>query len=239
MYCPEFITFIQSYDIIGVQETRTDEYDTINIPGYKVIVKHRSCTSKNRSGGIALLVKEHMELYIKVHEYRNSDLILPFSLSKVLSVNGVREDLHCGVVYIPPYGSKYSSEDPFLEVQECVLNCFQNSDNLILFGDFNSRTNDLQDFVEIDEYFSEMHGLQELHAESTRIHTYFETCHIPLKRNTADRNVNTYGRNMLEFCKNNNIFILNGRVGADYQMPKLTCKEKSTVDYFFVDSKCF
>ena len=33
----------------------------------------------------------------------------------------------------------------------------------------------------------------------------------------------------MEFCKTNNLFILNGRL--DLESPKLTCKNASTVDY--------
>ena len=37
---------------------------------------------------------------------------------------------------------------------------------------------------------------------------------------------------MIDFCKHNNIFILNGRMDKDIETPKLTCKDRSTVDYF-------
>ena len=237
--CPDFVSLIQTYDIIGVQETKTDDYDTINIPGYKVFMKNRSCTSKNRSGGIGLIVKEHIVPFLKVYEHNNSDLVLPFTLSKVLSHNNVYEDLHCGVVYIPPYGSKYSSEDPFLEVQETVFNCFRNSNNIILFGDYNSRTSDLEDIVQIDRHLSERNGLEELYEDNLNILNHFHMTDMPLVRKTADKNINMYGRYLLEFCKSNNIFILNGRAGADYSNPKLTCKEKSTVDYFLSSATVF
>ena len=237
--CPEFISLIQNYDIIGVQETKTDDYDTVTIPGYKVFLKNRSCTSKNRSGGIALLIKDHLVPFLKVYEHNSSDLVLPFSLSKVLSRNNINEDLHCGVVYIPPYGSRYSSEDPFLEVQETVFNCFQNSNNIILFGDFNSRSSDLEDIVQLDRCISEQNGLEDLYNENLNILNHFHLNDMPLVRKTADRNINMYGRYLLDFSKNNNIFILNGRAGTDYSNPKLTCKERSTVDYFLSSATVF
>ena len=55
-------------------------------------------------------------------------------------------------------------------------------------------------------------------------------------RSTADRNLNMYGNSFLEFCRNNNLFIMNGRIGSDFTQPKLTCKERSTVDYFIASS---
>ena len=107
--------------------------------------------------------------FLKVYENHNSDLVLPFSLSKIVNQDGVYEDLYCGVVYVPPYGSKYSSEDPFLEVQDYVFNCFRNSSNGIIFGDFNSRSSDLNDFVQIDRHLSEHNGLEELYTENSNI----------------------------------------------------------------------
>lgn len=202
-------------------------------------MKNRSCISKNRSGGIALIVKEVILPYIKVHDTKSSDLILLFTLSKLFHRGGQFEDLTCGIVYIPPYGTKYASEDPFLEIQEHILKICSDNSNIILFGDFNSRTSNLPDYVQVDRYISDMHGLQELHEENINTLNNFEMYNVPLDRNTADKNTNTYGYNMLEFCKNNNLFILNGRIGTDYNSPKQTCKEKSTVDYFLSSSNNF
>ena len=58
----------------------------------------------------------------------------------------------------------------------------------------------------------------------------FETADIPLERNSVDLNTNAYGYQLTDFCKNNSVFILNGRL--DCHEPKLTCKNSSTVDYF-------
>ena len=68
---------------------------------------------------------------------------------------------------------------------------------------------------------------------------HFNMNDIPLVRKTADKTINTFGRSLLEFCKNNNLFILNGRVCNDYSSQKLTCKEKSTVDYFLSSATLF
>ena len=41
---------------------------------------------------------------------------------------------------------------------------------------------------------------------------------------------------MLDFCRNSNLFILNGRIGDSEHNAKFTCKDKSTVDYFLSTS---
>lgn len=106
--CPEFISFLNHYDIIGLQETKTDDTDThIEIPGYKIFFHNRSCLSRYRSGGIALIVKECLLPYVKIDQSRKSKLILLFTISKeIFCGNNCTNDVICGIVYIPPQGSK-------------------------------------------------------------------------------------------------------------------------------------
>ncbi|CAG2222139.1 unnamed protein product [Mytilus edulis] len=54
---------------------------------------------------------------------------------------------------------------------------------------------------------------------------------IPKKRNSLDRVKNGYGKRLLDLCKGNNLFIVNGRIGDDRQYGKLTCRNSSIVDY--------
>ena len=37
---PEFYEFLSKYDFIGLQETKTDSLDNIQIPGYNIHFKH-------------------------------------------------------------------------------------------------------------------------------------------------------------------------------------------------------
>ena len=44
---------------------------------------------------------------------------------------------------------------------------------------------------------------------------------------------------MLELCRGNNLFIVNGRIGDDYlESGRLTCRNSSVVDYY-ICSPCF
>ena len=138
-------------------------------------------------------------------------------------------DLVCGVIYIPPVGSKYSHRDPYLELQHEYDTICSNSKHVLLFGDWNSRTYQICDFVKTDSFLSDVYGNHELYRENMEIFKCFEDDSVPLSRRNDDVTVNQYGNQLIEFCKNNNIFILNGRFGADSS--KLTCKNKSTVDY--------
>ena len=120
---PEFNSLIQQYDVIGLQETKTDDTDSyLEIPGYKMFFHNRSCISRYRSGGIVLLVKHKLLPYIKIKNNDGSRLVLLFTISKTLyKFENHGEDLECGIVYIPPQGTKYASDDPYLEIQEEIF----------------------------------------------------------------------------------------------------------------------
>jgi hypothetical protein len=67
----------------------------------------------------------------------------------------------------------------------------------------------------------------------------FNDIHLHRKSSDKDR-CNAYGNKLLNMCKNNNIYIANGRVGNDKNIGKVTSKESnSTVDYFIIASELF
>ena len=117
-------------------------------------------------------------------------------------------------------------------MQEEIFRYCLDSKNVLLLGDFNSRCKKSPDYIRVDEHMCDIYGLQDLFQENTNILNYFDKFGIPLDRNSADQSINSYGYNLLDFCKNNNLFILNGRIGNDCAQPQLTCKNSSTVDYF-------
>jgi hypothetical protein len=61
---PEFIEMINDFDILCLVETKTDDCDIINIPGYTVKMKNRKFMSFKRSGGILLAYKNEYKKYI-------------------------------------------------------------------------------------------------------------------------------------------------------------------------------
>ncbi|MEW8546328.1 MAG: reverse transcriptase family protein [Candidatus Thiodiazotropha sp.] len=238
--CPEFVSLIQEYDLIGIQETKTDDADSyIDIPGYEIFFQNRENISRYRSGGIALIVKKSLVPFVTVDKQNSSKLVLLFTVSKRIFGSNSNNDLFCGVVYIPPYGSRYASADPYTEIQQEILRYCGDSKYILMFGDFNSRTKDLSDFTEIDGFISDVFGTENLLAENASTYDCFEQNKVPFKRKSADNSVNQYGYSLIDFCKGNNFIILNGRIGNDYVSPKLTCKNKSTVDYFLSSPSVF
>lgn len=50
---------------------------------------------------------------------------------------------------------------------------------------------------------------------------------------------NLFGYSLIEFCKNNDIYIVNGRIDKDCKIGKTTCKDRSVVDYIICFSFLF
>lgn len=234
---PEFIDLINCYDIIGIQESKTDDCDDIHIPGYSITYNNRQELSRRKSGGIVLLIKNEIQKYIKIDTKQDSKLVQWFSISGVISPTN--ETISCGVVYIPPYGSRYAHEDPYVELQREILRFCNNSKNLILMGDFNSRTGEKDDFQEIDTFISDKYGLETLRDETQEMFNCLLQSNISLERSNCDKCINHYGSQMLEFCKTVDLFILNGRIFDRDKSSNFTCKGCSTVDYFLSTANLF
>ena len=52
---PDFQEFVNQYDIISLTKIKTDQYDEVNIDGYKFISVSRAL-ARRKSGGVGLFI---------------------------------------------------------------------------------------------------------------------------------------------------------------------------------------
>ena len=78
---PEFIETVNSYDIVALQESKLDDVDNIEVPGYTVFCQKRKKISRYRSDGTAFLFRHSFNEYITTHE-SESKLIQWIRISK-------------------------------------------------------------------------------------------------------------------------------------------------------------
>ena len=208
---PEFHSLISEYDLIGLQESKTDSLDTLNIPGYKLFCKHRKDIAKKKSGGIILVYKECLDKYVTFIE-SESKQVLWFKLSNSLTKCG---NIICGVTYIPPENSVYAVESPYCEIEEELRHLIDanNCASVIMFGDYNSRVRNMPDFVLPDSDIFQYNGLNEMYEELRNDLCYFEqnSRFVSLQRQNPDAGMNNYGYRLIDFCCDNSIYIMNGR----------------------------
>ena len=139
------------------------------------------------------------------------------------------EDVIFGIVYMPPENTRYSSNAVFAEIEADYLVFSSNYIyiHVSLLGDFNGRTSNDDDFILI---YKNRHGDNFADFINDDLVTLDELG-IPRNRNNLDKVKNGYENKLLEFCKGNSLFLLNGRVGENRHEGGLACKNLSTVDY--------
>ena len=144
---PDFINYLQSFHIIGLQETKLSEIDHIKIESFKIFTKNRKTKSLVSSGGTALTIHKSLLDFITPIE-TNSQSVFWFKLSN--NFTKTVSDILCAIVYIPPENTRYSCNDPYIEIQNELISLCPDSQCCLLFGDFNSRTGKLNEYVETD-----------------------------------------------------------------------------------------
>ena len=130
---PEFMELIEGYDILCFVETKTDDADEINLPGFILHMKNRFTFKRVKSGGIILAYKTELSNFVNIVE-SESKYILWFKLNK--SLFHLPQDVLFGTVYVPPENSKYCIGDPFNEIENELLDFSTNFENICIIGDW-------------------------------------------------------------------------------------------------------
>ena len=120
--------------------------------------------------------------------------------------------------------SRYSSPDAFSQIE--------NEKNICLIGDFNARTAEDDEFITLDEN-TLFETFDDFNENAPNI---LQQLNLPLKRNNVDKGKNPYGNLLLNLCRGNDLFIVNGRIG-DNKEGNLTCRNASVVDYTICNSE--
>ena len=94
-----------------------------------------------------------------------------------------------GSYYVVSANKASSVTLPYIE--ELATYC-QNSNHVILMGDFNSRTGLKDDYIGVDHYFTEQFCLECTEDESIEILNKFHINNISLSRKNKDCIVNTF-----------------------------------------------
>jgi hypothetical protein len=236
---PETYNLLRQFHIVCVSESKLSNCDTVEIDGYYSFYKNRK-KYKRRSGGIFVLIKESLMPYVTIFEtkdnigdmlldddikrfYKQTDFALCnhclfFKVSK--EVFG-EETLFCSA-YFEPELSPYRNNDVFAELTSSLIHL--NIDNVVICGDLNARTGNLCDILTENKF-----------EENT------ENIFLPNipSRYSKDKEVNFFGKELIDFCYMTQTVIVNGRTGTDSGIGKCTCKDASVVDYVLISGNCF
>lgn len=190
--------------------------------------------SKRNSGGIILYLRNK---YVSKDTlvYTSHDDILWIKISR--SVLSLSSDLYICLCYVVPDESSRQALietnifDRLLESVVYIESKSQNDCNLLICGDFNSRTSNNPDFVTDDESVH-MSVLPDEYTPDRYMNRYSQDI----------GHANNNGLLLLDLCKQTGVRILNGRVGDDRGVGKFTfvgSRGSSVVDYVLTSQNLF
>ena len=216
----DVLKYFCSFHIIGLLETwlQSKEYSP-SLPGFSLV---EAVTTKRKDrrgrfpGGISIYAKEEVREKIRVLSKDDSMIWIEMN---------VQEKFRIAFLYNQPIESQYTNEN-ILELLQHQMVDHGDIGNVVILGDFNARTAYLDDrLLGEDDY----HYIPYIPNETDLVMN-----EEPRPRNSKDKLfANQYGRDLIQFCSNTSLRILNGRSVGD-EMGEFTCythNGKSLVDY--------
>ncbi len=210
-----FIKFVNNNDIIVLVETWLKETSDISICNNLYYNYHKirkpKANARRPSGGISVLIRKNLRSkkdgIMGIQIIKDNDFVVWIKLSKK-SFN-VANDIYIGAVYIPPENSTIyvgKDNDPFHMLEQDILK-FQSLGEIILLGDFNARTGNLQELnlMTIPDNHDILQSLGTSSVDSSG----------RSRRNNIDTTNNNFGKILLELCSAASLRILNGRTIGD------------------------
>ena len=219
---PEFVSYVVRFPFVCLTESFI-EYAPDNVfPNFDLYIApaKRLSNKGRRSGGVLCLVRKEFRLFFE-HIPCRYDNILIFKIKK--SLLATSNDILLCCIYIPPVDSPYyntvEEPDGITILETCMIEvCTQYTNcNILLCGDFNSRTGKYNTAISWD-------------VHDVRSEAVVET------RNSQDINLNEYGRSLLSLCGSFEMSILNGCENGTYsgEFTFLSPNGRSVIDYFIV-----
>lgn len=226
-----FSNLLFRHDILCLVETKCGPEDTLNIPGYEVVMNCRKKTPRapKHFGGIAFAVKSHLKDGVEIFRNFGSTEIMWAKFDK--NYFNLERDMYVGTVYVSPVSGAFcKTSDNIIEILEGDVAKYKPKGDIFICGDINARTGELVDFIVMDENFEDL-GLNLGDNLTFRKRRNMDV-ELPAASN--------HGPALLEFCKATGVQIMNGRTFGDFE-GNVTCyshggAKPSLIDYILTDN---
>ena len=242
---PDLLNLLNSNDITCIveswfSETRCELMKNKLIDKFSILYMY-TCRKKNNrakrnSGGIIVFIKKCLNKHVSIVQQLDED-ILWLRLSKL--VTNYEQDLYLCSTYLSPRSSTRYMGDAKRKLEllyEDVVK-YRAIGHVMIIGDLNSGTSNLNDFIYINERCDELCTPGECERIMTIDDIVSLNSNVKRERISDDTNVNESGKELLNICKLNELFIFNGRIGASPEC-SYTCNTpqgSSVVDYIIGD----
>lgn len=230
-----FEHFIKTYNVIILSECWIPNDYHIDIDGFHTCIIPRKLTNATQGGGIIVLIDLKVKQHIDVCEII-CDSIVWLKIDKNLLCQTKDVYLAKKGVYIPPVNSVYYNKyncDLFFEL-EASLNRYTLVGEIMLMGDFNSRTSTVCDFVHDDSIHSS------IERRLSDLFNYIPDDKYDVRVN-PDNVVNQFGNRLIDLCKSSSIRIFNGRDVDGFSNDYTYCGHNgmSVIDYLILNPSLF
>ena len=223
---PNFLEFVNNYDISILTETWKSEPTKINIEGFwdysQVRPKHKNAI--RHSGGITILARYNIRPGLKLIE--DTEGFLWFCLKK--SFFKIENDIYICGAYIPPANTTAnitSKTDYFGNLEKSLLK-YKSKGNVIIMGDLNARIGNKDNTLN-----------KKLNEDLGHLLPSEKESYKSQNRSSCDNAVNTAGRKLIKLCNNYNLRVANGQTPGD-RLGNYTCFNNggaSVVDYLLME----
>ena len=209
--------FFTKLDIILLTETWTSDNAEIELKDftfYNCPRKYRHPNAKRDSVGIGIFVRDHIKHGVVI--WRNTEDVVAWIQLKA-EYFGLKRDLYVANIYMVPQGSVHVRDDIFSLLYGDLAQLPPES-HVLLCGDYNAHTNVLPDY-DIENFHDSEGDLMELlphdvHKLHDDIYKLYAT--ERLERFSRDcRPPNVQGLQLIDFCKDTGVLIMNGRLVED------------------------
>ena len=194
--------------------------------------KHRK-TFVRKSGGLGIFIKNEILPYVEIVDV-DSEFLMVLKIKNNICTRNEDSNIILAFVYLPPEGSDYSSNDSMTEIERELLPIIENNNYFYFMGDCNARTGTSPEFniFDINHHAADQLGIDD------DVINYLNNAHelnnhdVPQFRNSMDKVKNNFGNKLLELCKNNNLYICNGRFEND-STGEFTCIRGQSLTILF------
>ena len=163
--------------------------------------KHAGVKKGRKSGGFIILIKKHIDRKL-IKFFKISNNFVWIEVSKNL-IENLNENLLIIASYINDITSTYYDDEIFEELNNDVLTFCNGENPVLLMGDLNSRTGELNEiYVESENEF-----ISNFPQKTTFLN-------VPPRKN-CDKKEDSHGKKIISFCKSVDFVILNGRSKGD------------------------
>ena len=190
----EFTDMIECYDLFCCNETMLSDLDIIRLDNYTFLSQTRKQKYLKKSGGIGIFINNKMVKYFELLETQSDYIMWVKAKKGSLSTD---KDVVLGIIYIPPETSRFFNNDEMLIFENEVNDMCNSYDNIILAGDTNGHTSNLCDFIESDDFISDLFNFDNEILDFFNQIKNLQSDKFLLNRATVDTRTNTVGNTIL------------------------------------------